>query len=109
MKFLDSLIDTGAEFYHTLAWRNFIEQHIPLILAQPDNTIATITPQQHTAYKYNVTGLLLALGVRYPMHYIVMRLNNITDTYSDTTKKSQLLIPSPKYIEKLLQQYRITG
>lgn len=67
--------------------------------------VSTIT---HDTYKYmgDFYGLLSIMGVPKQMHWITLRLNNLTNPCDFNTGISHLLIPDENFINGILEKYK---
>lgn len=96
-----SMNSDGPAAYYTPDIRLMLELHIPYLLANQRSTLIPIDPNDAHKYEYDLNGLLLSYSIPAQLHWIVMRLNNMTSPIEFTTAMTGLYIPDPAVIERL--------
>mgnify|MGYP001325834188 CR=1 FL=1 len=96
-----SMSSDGPAAYYSADMRVMLELHIPYLLANQRSTLIPIDPNDAHRYEYDLAGLLLKYSVPAQLHWIVMRLNNMTSPIEFTSAVTGLYIPDPNVIERL--------
>lgn len=105
MKIVESAVPAGEDSYYTEEWYTVVESHLQWLLVHPSTIIQPL--DSHDAYKYeaDLTGLLLKLGIKMHLHYIVMRLNTMASNSDFDANWTHLAIPSADTIDELMQSH----
>ena len=101
MKLLNQLIEPGAEVYYSAEFRNVLEDHMTYLREHSENSVQSIEP--NIAYKYigDLTGVLHHYRVPYHLHWVVMRMNNMTSPVDYRDTMLSLIIPSFSAVDKI--------
>lgn len=101
MKLLNSLIPPGPDVYYSPEFRNVLEDHMTYLRTHPENSVVTIAP--NIGYKYigDLAGVLHHYNVPYHLHWVVMRMNNMTSPIDYRDTMLNLDTPSFTVVERL--------
>lgn len=105
--FIDSLMaPPGPDVNYDAGFRLLIEDHMTYL--RNHSTTTQLTVDGSMAYKYvgDLSGLLAYYQVPRYMHWIVMRMNNMTSNADLMETTSTLLLPDQSTISKLSSTYR---
>lgn len=103
---IDSLIvEDSPVNYFSDEFRRVLEDHMSFLRSDSSTRIVSIEPMNAYRYEFDLFGLLRELGVSQYMHWIVMRLNNLTSPTDVTKSLTQLLIPNAGVIDKIRQSH----
>lgn len=101
MKLLNSLIDPGADVYYTAEFRNVLEDHMTYLRNHAENTVLSIEPNIGYKYLGDLAGVLHHYRIPYQLHWVVMRMNNMTSPIDYRDTMLTLDIPSFSAVDKL--------
>lgn len=96
-----SMSNEGPAVYYTPGIRLMLELHIPYLLSNQRSTLIPVDPHDAHKYEYDLNGLLLSYSIPTQLHWIVMRINDMTSPIEFTMEKTSLWIPDPNVIERL--------
>lgn len=96
---LDSLMVTvPVEYSFTQEYRNFVESLLPILRNDGASTFVPIGAESAFLYKSDLEGFLLNNGVPLEDHYLVMRVNDIDNSFAFDDEVKGLLIPDAGFV-----------
>lgn len=95
----------GSFIFYEPTFCNMLESYMGYLRESASSTKITIIP--HDVYKYegDLFGLLSINNIDPSLHWIVMRMNKITNPLDVDSELSELLIPDISVINNLSQIY----
>jgi hypothetical protein len=107
----DLMLDPGPTIYYNDEFRRVLEDHMTVLRTSAGTRIIDI--DAGTAYKFEADfyGLLVQLNVPLHLHWVVLRVNNMTNPSEfkvPRTEGIELRIPDPNAIGQILQSHRTT-
>lgn len=98
---------SGDAVRYTDGWRAMIEDHLPYIRKQISTRLVEVTPILAVAFRFDLAGLLNAMGYSDPDDYfVIMRLNGWHSPTEVDDKCRSLIIPDPSVIKTLTNTYK---
>lgn len=101
MKYMNLANDSGPAFYYTDKWRRVVEDHLDLLRNAQNTTINEIAPIDAYRYRGDFFGYLTSLKIPAQYHYVVARVNGMTDGSELTEFHTTIIIPPNEAIERL--------
>jgi hypothetical protein len=105
--FIDSLMAVpGADVNYDAGFRILIEDHMTYLRSHTTTSVLTVDGSM--AYKYvgDLSGLLTHYQVPRHLHWVVMRMNNMTSNTDLTESTTSLILPDLSTVSKLSSTYR---
>ena len=99
------MISDGASIYYDIKFRNIIEDHLTFLRESNDLTMISIESSMAYKYEGDLFGLLFHYKVTFEYHWIVMRLNNMTNPNQTKNTLLSLLIPNRTILERIKNVY----
>lgn len=93
--------DDGALTYYDEDLRLALELHIPYLLKNGRSTQVPIEPHKAARHEYDFYSLLLDLHIPPYLHWITLRINNMTSPSEYSRDMLSVFIPNPQIIENL--------
>lgn len=106
---IDSLaIDPGPQINYDQAFRNVLEDFMSVLRTNAGN--AALNIDVNIAYKYesDLFGLLNYYNIQPALHWVVMRMNNLTSPTDYTSSMVSLLLPDSNVINQIRQSHMTT-
>jgi hypothetical protein len=100
------MVPDGASIFYNPAFRVVLEDHMTYFRGLSDNNLFPVTPHQVYKYRFDLGGLMLDLGIALQYHWIVMRVNNITDMTHVPPDLTVLVMPAQKNIDVIAQTHK---
>lgn len=96
----------GDILYYDKGFTTHLESYIPYLREASDNQFLAV--DQHDAYKYegDLFGLFDSMGIPRELHWVVMRLNNLSNVISYDVTIPTMVVPSDKKIRLIAQKFR---
>jgi predicted NBD/HSP70 family sugar kinase len=99
---IDSLaITEGPSVFYDDAFRAVLEDHMTYLRIHPGTTTMAVDPNEAYRWIADLFGLLGSRGVPAYMHWVVMRMNNLTSPTEMGENIRTLLIPDVKVLSVL--------
>lgn len=95
----------GNPIHYDQQFRILVESFLQSIRTDPRKYIVNITTDMTYRYAGDLTGLLDSLSVPRDYHWLVMRLNNISDITKVDLNLSSLEIPPLDFMDHLRKTY----
>ncbi len=108
MPIAQKMIDPGAQVYYDPAFRRVLETHLGLLRNMQDTKPVEISNDLAYKYEYDFYGLLQAKNVPEYLHWVVMRVNDMTDPREYLSTMNQFLYPPAEVIENIRRIYATT-
>jgi hypothetical protein len=103
---VDSLMfNPGSDIYYDAGFRVVLEDHMTLLRNDSTTQIIDVAPMDAYVYEADLFGLLSKYGVAPYLHWLTMRMNDMTSPSENDLKLTQLLIPYQGNIDKIRQSY----
>lgn len=96
----------GPSVYYTPGWHRLMETHMRWLREQV--TLRVVEVQDQLVYKFegDLFGLLRVLGIDDQYHWLTMRLNGMNSPLEFDKRFSQLKLPSPDVVDRIMSIYR---
>lgn len=103
MGIVELTVPPGDNTFYTTEWYTVVESHLQWLLQHPSTSILTL--DGHDAYKFegDLTGLLLSLNIHTRLHYVIMRLNNMSSPTGFNSEWTHLAIPNADVVDEMMQ------
>lgn len=108
MTILNKMNAPGHSNFYQEDWRNLIDQHLDYLKASTNTIVIDVEPIAAHKYAGDLPGFLVATQVPMHFYYVVLKLNDMTDGTQFGKHVQQLLIPSEKDLDKLMNTYITT-
>lgn len=105
---INTMSNQGERIYDDPGFRYMLLEHLPNLLNNDNLISIPIDQQQADMYYGDYYGLLTALGISPYMHWIITRLNGLTDSMSYNSDSSMIYIPLESELERLKILYLST-
>lgn len=92
--------------YDDIGFKNVIEDHLSILANDPECVVVQVTPMQLYKFDFDLVKLLRDIGVSPELHWIVMRINNLSSMRDLPKENVVLRIPDLLKVNRLLQTYR---
>ena len=102
------MIDPGPEVYYTDAFRNVLEDHLTYLRTSTTSSVIIITPMEAHRYEMDLHGLLATKNIPRYLHWLIMRMNFMNSPTEVKETLSQMIIPDPKEVARILQAFNST-
>lgn len=96
----------GAAVYYSQAFRNVLESHMAVLRVLPTNQVMEVDPHDTYKYEADLDGFLLSRNIGAELHWVVMRVNNLTTTTEFGEQHTQLIIPAIEAINTILRLHQ---
>lgn len=102
----EKMFDPREDIYYNTEFRRFLESYMHYLRTNSKTQVETIDP--HNAYKYegDFYGLLQVMGVAPNLHWLVMRVNDLTNPSESDETLTEILLPDGPTIARLSQFYQ---
>lgn len=108
MSINELMLSAGPNIYYDDSFRNVLEDHLWYLKNHASTNVLSIEPIKAYKYEYDLYGLLNSYSINMNLHWIIMRLNNMTDPTEVTRDLKMLLIPDIRVIEQIRQSHMTT-
>lgn len=100
------MFDPRDDIYYNTEFRRFLETYMHYIRDHKQTKVEDIDP--HDAYKYegDFYGLLQKIGVQPNIHWLVMRVNDLTNPNEAGEKTTRILLPDEALLSRLSQIFQ---
>lgn len=105
MQIYDITTSSGPDIYYNQLFRNVLEDHMTFLRNSQETTILNIEPAMAYKYEGDLFGLLFNYNIVFEYHWIVMRMNNMTNPNQTKSTLTNLIIPNKAIIERLRSVY----
>lgn len=106
-KELDALsVPTPEEFTFTPEYRGYIESMLPVLRSQENSNVIAVSHEDRFLYQFDLEGFLLANNVPIEDHYLIMRVNNIDDSYTFQMDVEYLVVPDLGLINRIKSLFK---
>jgi hypothetical protein len=104
MSAVDTMLTAqGAAVYYTDAFRNVLEDHMTYLRKATSTTVMNVDPIKAYRFELDLDGLLLDMGIPLYLHWVVMRMNNLSSPQQVPADLTTLLICAPSELEMIRQ------
>lgn len=96
----------GDSIHYDPHLRRYFETYMAWLRNHSKSTVLAV--DDHTAYKYegDFYGLLAVMGVSHHLHWLVLRVNDLTNPMDFDQSITGITVPDPKVIQRIVQRYR---
>lgn len=105
MQITNIATNSGPEIYYNLLFRNVLEDHMTFLRNSSETSILNIESAMAYKYEGDLFGLLFNYKVPFEYHWVVMRMNDMTNPNQTKSTLSNLIIPNKSLIERLRNVY----
>ncbi|TXI13798.1 MAG: hypothetical protein E6Q68_00870 [Polynucleobacter sp.] len=105
MKLLDRVDPGGDNRYYEEAFRTMLEDHMTFLRTSSNTRLETVDSQLSYIYEGDLFGLLLKMGFKRNMHWVIMRVNNLKSPFDCDDKLTTLLVPSEADLIEISSTY----
>ena len=95
----------GASIYYDPSFRIVLEDHMYYLRTHPNTSYVTADAGKMYVYEFDLFGLLFNIGIPSYLHWIVMRMNNLSSPTDALNKEGTLLIPDADVIGRIQQSH----
>lgn len=97
---------TGDSLFYDASMRRTFEIYLGWLKTHPETTAHAVDP--HTVYKYegDFYGLLNMLDIAPELHWLVLRINDLTNPMDFPQDIGEILVPDYRVISRILQRHR---
>lgn len=104
MAAIDNLmVPAGADIYYSDAFRNVLEDHMTYLRGHESTTRQEVEPIDIVRYQADLFGLLGKMGIPPYMHWVVMRMTDLTSPSRVPDDLIYVLVPDEAVISRLQQ------
>jgi hypothetical protein len=97
----NTLIQDGPAIFYDAGFRNVIEDHLEILKTKGQIQNVPIDPHDAYKFEYDFYALLAKHAVPAHMHWIVLRVNDMTTPTEFRSDRLTLLVPDSAQIEKI--------
>jgi hypothetical protein len=109
MQPIDSLMtDSGPAIYYDTTFMNVLEDFMTYLRTHPTTNIVDIDQMLAYKYEFDFFGLLAQYGIPPNLHWVTLRMNNMTSPNDFAKKAIVLLVPNASTIEAIRQSHMST-
>lgn len=108
MSILELQASAGPKVFYDNSFRVVLETHLHWLRTHPSTRSTMIDVGAGHKNQYDLYGLLVELAVPRELHWITMRLNDLTHPIQFNDEIEQLLIPDQGIISNLAANYLST-
>lgn len=94
----DFTVTPPSSYMLTPKYRQFIESMLPVLATTTEPRILPLTASQGSIDKGDLTGFLLDNGCPLELHYVIMRMNNMTSVHDLDETYRYLMLPDPNLL-----------
>jgi hypothetical protein len=105
MKINDSVAFTVSDIYYDTQFRNVLEDHMTFLREHPKTSIASVKVRDAYKYEGDLSGLLSAMNIEKSMHWVIMRMNNMTSPSDVKSSLKSLYIPKTEIIDRIREVF----
>lgn len=95
----------GAAIYYSDDLRNVFEDHMTYLRNSTELSIVSIEPAMAYKYEGDLFGLLFHYNLSFEYHWIIMRINKMTNPNQNKSSLTSLFIPNRSLIERIKNVY----
>lgn len=93
--------NAGPDTYYTSTFRNVLEDHMTYLRTHAKTQNLPINPSAAYKYESDLFGLLQHLSIPAHLHWLVMRMNDMTTPTQSTSALSKLIIPDLALVDRI--------
>lgn len=102
------MVGTGEPMYYEQGFRNVLEDHLNFLVTHPQTVARQVDSSLAYRYEYDFYGLLQFYGVPEHLHWLHMRMMNMTNPMQMTRGLTYFLVPNPDIVERLRSNYSMS-
>lgn len=108
MKIDSLMISEGPAIYFDLGFRNVLEDHMTYLRTHGQTRDQVVDKGAAYKYEYDLFGFLSMAGIAPHLHWVVMRMNNMTSPMEFGMHNETLLVPEATVVDKIRQAHMTT-
>lgn len=102
------MLNDGPTIYYDEDFRNVMEDHMTLLRTSATTQVIAVDPGKAYKYEFDLWGFLTEYNVPVELHWIAMRMNQMTSPMDFGPAVETMLIPDPGVISKIQQSHSTT-
>jgi hypothetical protein len=108
MRVDELMFQEGASIFYDNAFRSVLEDHMTFLRNHPQTRTLPVDAGKAHKFEFDIFGLLADYGVATHLHWLVMRMNNLTDMTRFNMSYESLLIPDELVVSQIQQSHMTT-
>jgi hypothetical protein len=108
MKIDSLMVSPGASIYYDADFRNVLEDHMTYLRQHSSTAQIDVEATKAIKYQFDLFGLLREYRVPEQLHWLTMRMNNMTSPTDATADISSLLVPDHTEVGRIAQAHQTT-
>ena len=101
------MVSQGDVNLYKRSFIQVIEDSLQYIITDPSTEKHGITPHNLLKYRGDFYGLLLEMGYRSDMHWIILRTNGMVNSMDFNFNIEEIILPSREYMNRILLKHMI--
>ena len=101
------LLNPGADIYYDPKFRIILEDHMTYLKNLASTKTVEIDMNRSYKYEGDFYGLLYDMGISPYLHFIILRMNDLTSPANYNNQIRQLIIPEGTEINRLRSAYKV--
>ena len=101
-------ISDGPSIFYDELFRVTLETHLNYLRTDPQTRMLDVTPTQAYRHEHDFYGLLVELNIPTHLHWLMLRLNNLTDPMDADRDIVFVLYPAPAVLDLIKQRHLIS-
>jgi hypothetical protein len=102
------MVADGPAVYYEANLRVVLEDHLTFLRQHPSTVQLNVTEGDAYRFEYDLYGFLRRFGVTGQVHWLVMRMNHMTDPSEFGPQYTELLVPSEQTVGQIVQSHQTT-
>jgi len=102
------MLQSGPNIYYTAELRRVLEDHLTYLKNHASTNVIGIEPIKAYKYEFDLYSLLNEYNVPMHLHWLVMRMNDMTTPTEATKSIDHLLVPDFRTVERIRQSHVTT-
>lgn len=103
------MVEQGPQVFYDNKFRAVLEDFMSFFKSHPTTYRISIEPIQAYKYEFDLFGLLTDCGISINLHWLVMRMNNMTSPTDATKNLLTLIIPNISTVSYIRQSHMSTN
>lgn len=106
---IDALLRGTDELtYYDQSFRNVLEDHMTFLKTHPATVSRQVDSSLAYRYEYDFYGLLTFFGVSVHLHWLIMRMADMTNPMESTRGLTYFLVPDPDVVERMRSNHEMS-
>jgi hypothetical protein len=102
------MIQDGSKIYYDPDFRNVLEDHLTFLKTHSTTRNIVMDPQRVYKYESDLFGLLNDYNVPVSLHWLTMRMNDMTSPTDADLSITTLLLPDSSTVDQIRQSHMTT-